>query len=526
MNNNQNHQLAGGIEKWRNLIEKAGANLYLIIGIALGAGIRLMVPALADFPIGDGGLFYKMVLAVQGNHYLLPIQVLYNGMPIPFTYPPLAFYLVAFTTDIFNTPLLDVMRWFPAIVLVLSLPVFYFLARSLMGSSIRAGIALMVYALIPRSITWLIKGGGITRSLGLLFFMAGVVSYFLLFKCKDRKYLFSAILASALVCLTHPEAALHSIIMGILMWVFYGRNKEGVFHAIGIAIGTLALTSLWWIPALAIHGFSPFLHASQTGMTEIQFAFGILFISITEEPLMTTVAVLTILGLAAQLAKREWLLPAFFIVPFIVEPRNAPNIATIPTAILAATALSDLILPALANLSGKTFQIDLEKLPKTGIGQAMLLYIFLGQFIGSQLYLPTLLANQVTLDQRNALEWVRDNTPADSTFLIITNDVFLFKDPLNEWFPAITDRKSLTTIQGYEWIDGDNFFDRAGIIQNLQRCDSLHCIESESKAADLFFDHILMAKPDSRLGLELQLSENYHLAYDNQNVLIFIKTSK
>ena len=114
MNNNQNHQLAGDIEKWRNLIEKAGANLYLIIGIALGAGIRLMVPALADFPIGDGGLFYKMVLAVQGNHYLLPIQVLYNGMPIPFTYPPLAFYLVAFTTDIFNTPLLDVMRWFPA----------------------------------------------------------------------------------------------------------------------------------------------------------------------------------------------------------------------------------------------------------------------------------------------------------------------------------------------------------------------------------------------------------------------------
>lgn len=523
MNKISKTTIARMVENWKDLSENEVANLLVMVSLIIGAGFRLAFPLLADFPIGDGGLFYKIVQAVQENQYRIPAYVNYNGLTIPFAYPPLAFYLVGFIADLFHVPLIDVMRWFPAVVLVLSLPVFYFLAKSLMGSPLKASLALMILALFPRSVTWLIKGGGITRSLGQLFFMAAAVSFYLLFKSKNKKYLIPAILLSALVCLTHPEAAIHTVGAGFLMWLFYGRNREGIFHSIIIGIGTLVLTALWWLPILIRHGLSPFLQAAQTGWNEITFVLNAFFVPFTHEQLMTVISVLMILGFAVQLVKREFLLPFFFILPFIVEPRNAPNIAVVPAAMLAAIAISDLIFPTLANISRGVNSTDKQKLLRSGAEWAILLYLIFSLLIGTQIFIPSLLAGRTTAQHRNAMEWSKKNTPASSAFLIITHEIFPLNDPINEWFPVIADRKSLTTIQGYEWLEDEDFNERLKLLESIQQCIDVECLENKAQKAGISFSYLYIASPESRLGFELRNSSTYILVFENENALVFKK---
>jgi hypothetical protein len=66
--------------------------LILVFGLLLGAYARFLPTIMVGFPVTDGGLFYEMTKAIQVSHYCLPIFVEYNGIPIPFAYPPLGFY--------------------------------------------------------------------------------------------------------------------------------------------------------------------------------------------------------------------------------------------------------------------------------------------------------------------------------------------------------------------------------------------------------------------------------------------------
>ena len=137
--------------------------------IALGAFIfggwlRVLPPLIAGFPINDGGLFYIMAQAIQVNQYQLPTHVQYNGLSVPFAYPPLAFYIASATGDLLSIPLITMFTWLPAIVLIGTLFAFYALARTIFNTAFKAVIATLFFAFTPRAITWLIMGGGLTRS--------------------------------------------------------------------------------------------------------------------------------------------------------------------------------------------------------------------------------------------------------------------------------------------------------------------------------------------------------------------------
>jgi hypothetical protein len=77
----------------------------LLIGgaIAIGFVVRAMFVFSSSFPLNDGGMFYAMVRDLQGNGYAIPSFTSYNLGNVPFTYPPLGFYLAAVLDD--ATPL-------------------------------------------------------------------------------------------------------------------------------------------------------------------------------------------------------------------------------------------------------------------------------------------------------------------------------------------------------------------------------------------------------------------------------------
>ncbi|MBI3738060.1 MAG: hypothetical protein HY258_03325, partial [Chloroflexi bacterium] len=69
--------------------------LIAMLAVIFGGWVRLSAPAMAGFPINDGGLFYVMMQSIQRNNFQLPAFVQYNGLDIPFAYPPFGLYVGA-----------------------------------------------------------------------------------------------------------------------------------------------------------------------------------------------------------------------------------------------------------------------------------------------------------------------------------------------------------------------------------------------------------------------------------------------
>ena len=240
--------------KKQNLTPDELGKLFLILALGIGGWFRIFPPLDAGFPINDGGLFYVMIKAIQANGYRLPEYVHYNGLSIPFVYPPLAFYISGLVTDLLHIDLIETMRWLPATVLILTIPVVYYFAFLLLGSKFKAGLAAFIYSVLPRALNWLIMGGGVTRSIGQLFMLIAAINLYQLYTNNKKKNLVLSLLFSALVCITHPEATIHTIGIAFVLWLFYGRNKLGITNSIIIGIGTLLLTSFWWTTMLTKFG--------------------------------------------------------------------------------------------------------------------------------------------------------------------------------------------------------------------------------------------------------------------------------
>ena len=379
-------------------------------------------------------------------------------------------------------------------------------------------------------------GGGVTRSFGQLFLILSVQNIYLLFKNRTKKNLWLSILFSSLVCLSHPEAAFHTIGIALLLWVLMGRDKKGTFFALGVACGTILLTSIWWLPTISRFGIAPFVSAAQTGLHSAN-ALVYFLISFSEEPFLTIIAVLAIIGLAVKIVRQEFLLPLWYVLPFFIEPRNAPNVSAIPMALLASTALQDLIFPALAQFESQFRKIEFRQSLQSRIAKGLFVYLGLCMMTGMYFYDLTLIDRKVSPENQKAFQWVAENTPIDSRFLVITGNTDLFADWTLEWFPVLANRMSLTTIQGYEWLDGKNFSEHVNTIQLLQHCltnsTPLECVETQAEKLGPDYDYIYIAKktaPENYTtiirgdGLIFQLSqmeEQYQMVYRSEEAFIY-----
>lgn len=514
--------------KLRVLTREETGSLFAALALILGGWLRLYTPGLAGFPLNDGGLFLAMMNALQKNGFALPVSFEFNGLSLPFAYPPLGFYLGAWLSQTLGIDPVSVLQWLPAVVLILVIPAFYWLAVSLLGSKFSAGIAAFIYTFTPRAGNWALMGGGLTRSFGLLFLLLALASVHRLLKSQDKKYIFPAVLFSALAILSHPESALHAASFSLVLFLFYGRNRNGLLNSLTVALGVLAATSIWWLPAILRFGFAPYLAASQTGFHSIFSLILPLFLPLTDEPHMTLAAVLGITGFAYSLAKKNYLLPALYLMPYLAEPRSAPVQSAIFLAMLAGVSMVEIVLPVLAPPSARSARAEFLTLTFIGVCLFGNAASFNLQFAGTA----------VSPSNRSAFAWVKENTPAQSRVLVLTGESDIFCDGISEWFPALTERISPSTVQGREWLPG---FDAALNAQrSLQAClnvnNPLQCVEDTTKEHSLPYDYLYIARQSAfkqfcrvaapllrgdTLIAELSSRSEYRLVYQTHAVAIF-----
>lgn len=498
----------------------------------IGLFIRISAPLSAAFPLNDGGLFYKMMLDLQANHFVLPMFTSYNHANIPFAYPPFAFYFYTTISELSHISLLNLMQFGPAIISTLSVPAFFLLAREILDKQSQAVLSTLIFAFVPRGFDWLIMGGGITRSLGLLFALLAIRQAILLFSSPSTKNTTLMILCSGLVILTHPEAAIHTCIASILIFAWKDFTISGFKRAVIVAVGVLVISAPWWIVIVSRHGISPFAailsSAGQDSDDLIARVLVLFRFDFTDEPFLTLTSVFSLIGLFGAIAQKKLILPIWLFLIQMIEPRGGSLYIMLPISMLSGIALDLFILPILQTPSDSTqryaaFRVNPQR--------AFIGFIFLYGMLSAST-VTSKISQQLTLTQSDlaALQWVKENTSENGRFILLTQGVPL-NDATSEWFPSLTERASLATIFGYEWINDGNFGRRVLSYEELQQCavEGQACLEQWELKSHLDFNYVYIRKTNgtknsNTLVEKLGTSGSYIIIYETNTVTVLQKT--
>ena len=429
--------------------------LLTTLTIALGFLIRARRTfTLVDFPLNDGGMFYAAITDLKHAGYALPQVLSYNIANIPFAYPPLAFYLSALVTDVFGVSTTDALRILPVIFATLMVVAYVPLARALSASAIAAAVAVFVMATQPSAYTWMVMGGGLTRALGITFAVAGLAALHRFYTRGGRGALFATAIFAALALLSHIEMAWFMSFSGVIFLFFYARDRRRALIG-SVAIGAIALllTAPWWVTVLVRWGPGPFIAAATTGSLSNPLT-DVLAFQRTDEPYFPMIAALGLFGLLFSLLRRQYAIPVWFIATALLDGRSFNVLSALQLGLLAGYAVSEVIVP-LAR--------DRRVLVLAGL-------FALGYVTFSSLKADQDLHRALTPPERAAMTWVAENTPADATFLVIT-ERFWAGDRAAEWFPVLAQRRSVDTVQGTEWLPkSEGFWPTMERYEAAQQC--------------------------------------------------------
>ena len=196
----------------------------LVLGLSMV--VRFVHVLSSSFPLGDGGLFLLMVQRLKANGYAIPEHLTYNGVTIPFAYPPLGFFATGFASDVSGANELGVMRFFPLVIDCITVAVVWAFARSFFGNRGAALSATFAFGMLPLGYRYFIMGAGITRAPGLLFAVVTIWLTYLL--CRRRRAIFVIPLglAAGLTVLTYPNAAWFAAYSSGLVLLFFCRTRR------------------------------------------------------------------------------------------------------------------------------------------------------------------------------------------------------------------------------------------------------------------------------------------------------------
>ena len=385
-------------------------------------------------------------------------------------------------------------------------------------------------------------GGGVTRSVGFLFTLIAIYqANRIFFKYDIKTFIYCSVFLSMAI-LSHLEWGITAIVTVSLLILYKQLNTRGFLLIIALWAMALIMTFPWWGITLIRHGFEPFMAASKTSEWEPQKVESIVSILKIFDVQGISLSGLAIIGWLLSVARKDWFLPVWLIAIFSTTPRHGATAAAMPLAILAAIGLTQVVLPILIQIATYTknkfsgLQVVYSKLNKKNIFQRMLTnHIIFG--VIAVIYILLLTKNNyvkhtplvaLTGGERIAMAWLKDNTPFEEEFIVLSKSFSWQDDRVAEWFPVLSDRKSLTTAQGLEWIPGNVFRSKVETIKELKHNQALNnnglakYIESRYN----FFQYVAVFIPHINTTYGGFLESGYRIVYNKDSVLVFEKLAK
>ncbi len=329
-------QVGNGNGRWA-----AWLGMYLLPAALLGAvGFRLYLLVANDFPVNDGALFLEFVRASAASFPGLPTEVRYNGLVLPFAYPPLAFWVGALLTKVgFDS--LGVVRTMPILMNIGYVLLFALLLLKSGRSRLFTALAILLLAVNLRSFEWLLMGGGLTRSLGSVFLMLTLLAV----RVSDDAR--AVVLGPARLVLAGMSVA--GAILAHLEWGILAAASVVLSRALGspsikelvrscLIAGSSALLLVlpWLFFVLGTQGLEPFLAASSSSGWQVGFVkgrmLGTALLAVASNPL-------TIFGGIVLLLRKQWFWVGFILLCVVLTPRHAQTPAMLAIAVFGAQGI-------------------------------------------------------------------------------------------------------------------------------------------------------------------------------------------
>lgn len=510
------------IQEW--LAARATA-ILLVAGFSAGVSIRAFYAFRDSFAVNDGGLFYEMARDLQDANFGIPAFTRYNGGEIPFVYPPLSLYLAALGDALTPIPLEKMFSILPFAGAVFALWALYRLAAALFPADRWAvAVATAAFALAPRSFIWLVMGGGLPRGFGLAFALLATREAYLLSTgpFSRRRIIVCGVLAG-LTALTHLETA---AFLAFTFLVVACLNPAAGIRRLGISGGVaIVLCAPWFLAMVAAHGLAPFLAGTHEGGRLVQdgaISFGWMEAFVrnpvhTSEPFFPIIGALGVIGALYALIRGEWFVPVWWIVTGILGMRAFPTYVTVATCLMAGYAVGQLLIPELSRRFGG-MPSGRQKLAATVVAIGVFWVSVTGAVSYNRGEAGAFMESLSESDQ-SAMQWVDLWMAEDATFAVVPVDIWPADYP-SEWFPALADRVSLTTPQGYEWVPGA-FDDRVAIHDQLLVCANQDATCLTAALSGMAVDYIYVPEPCcATLKASLRLSDDYHVMYDNGAMIV------
>lgn len=445
--------LASTRASWRALPWPVQVGLGLGLGLAAVASVVVrLAPLLADFPFGDGGLFWVMAADLRNNGFAPPMFTSFNFGDIPWMYPPIGLYLLAVLGDG-----LEWLRILPVLWALATLPAVWLLARALVGDR-AAWIATTAYGLTVPAYFGLLAGGGVTRG-------PGVVLAVLAMWAVARGHARRAGVFGGLVIMAHPIAAFYGGLACLALWATRGAPRRMLLAP----VVALVMGAAWFGPMIARHGADALLQSGSSRPLDLVENLVTVAGATLNPPNLAFVVGLV--GVVVAARQRRWDLLAWLGVTML-GGAVLDRWVVIPLAVLAGLAVD-------AALAQPT---RLRSVALLGVATAVSLT---GVLLAGSPGPPG-------AQEREIMAWASAETETDATFAIIG---YSFDGGVVDWFPAISDRRSVTTWQGTEWIGGGY---RGAEAKAWMECRSLSCLPN----ADYY-----VLRPDCCPELAVELRE-------------------
>ena len=518
---------------------------FSLLLIIFAAGFILRFKYIQDptFPLGDGGMFFTMTQELIENDFKIPEYTYYNNSQIPYAYPPLAFYLAGGINKLFHADLLKIFLWLPFLVNLCSIPLVFLFAKQFFQDNSYALITTAIWSISMPAFERLIMGGGMTRSLAYTASIASLLLLLIYLQTEKKSALIGMILFGGFTALSHLEVFLVNCVSVFLIWVYMKQKplKRSIWLLIFYYLGCGIILLPYIFIIIKNHNIQPLINGFRGGeFSLLPQLFKVILFNYTQEFSFNIVGVLALLGLFYQIKKRDYLLLVWFFLILLIDPRSINRSVILILCLLATIAIQQILKPVFLQRSTSKTEVAADQsknfLSKSRIPlfSIILAFSFLQIFSLAyfQFYIDNLTLYQVKSTDRNAYNWIKSNTASDSKFLVLTSSPDWHLDHAAEWFPALSQRASITTVQGTEWLPDGRYYEARLFNEAVKNCmvSDYSCIPALLDEAKIKADYVWVSKENCENKAKIctlpyltniRNDEIYLLVYENKGVAIF-----
>ena len=313
------------------------------LGVALAIGIIVRVAPVvgAGSVVGDGGLWMAMIDDIRAAGLTVPPATSYNGLDIPFVYPPAALLGAAAFGEAFGIATIELIRWAPLALSILCLAAFAWLATRTLNSA-AAAAATLAYGLMPSGYGWLVAGGGLTRGAGLLFafLAAGLVVARPGHEPTWRRAAAAGLLLG-LSALCHPQTAIFGVIAcAVLSW---RRPLRPWLLNVGIAAAVAFVVALPWLAGMVTRGGLDAIGGAGGRLEPVVGIIRLVNLRFSAAPFMDVVAIAAVAGVVTSLARRRFQIPILLVAAYLAGVGGGEFLAAPVWALLAGSGTMSLV---------------------------------------------------------------------------------------------------------------------------------------------------------------------------------------